>query len=155
AEAEHAQQAGLPRADHPVLERFAAGQADAPPGRQHQQQHQRQVDDGVPEQHRHAVQVAQPAHGSSLCYRPGAGAVASGELEHARAPRPDVALARTVAAAAAVADAHAAGIARAAAVHAVHQLLAARLEPVGAADLLRLEAAATRLGLAEVAELVV
>src|SRR5690606_31829049 len=83
--------------------------------------------------------------------RKGPPAVASADTEHARPVGRGVAPA-LVAGGIAVA---AAQLAVAAAVHAVDQLVAAGLQPVGAADLGRLQAAALGLVLAELAELVV
>src|SRR5690606_33794213 len=75
----------------------------------------------------------------------------SADAQHAGPPGAGVTLA-LIARAAAVAGAD---IAVAAAVHAVDQLVATRLQPVDAADLGRLQAAALRLALGEIAELVV
>src|SRR5690606_8360451 len=98
--------------------------------------------------------TCQSSSGTRYRYRSARTAVRSSELEHARAPRAHVAAGATaVAAGTAVAPAHAA--LAAAAVHALDQLLAAAVEPLGAADLVRLQAAALGLVLAEVAELVV
>src|SRR5690606_8414911 len=74
------------------------------------------------------------------------------EGEHSRAPGARVTAPATVAAAAAVADAH---VALAAGVHAVDQFLAAALQPVGLADAGRLDAALGRLVGAVLAEIVV
>src|SRR5690606_35707113 len=79
------------------------------------------------------------------------------ELEHARAPGPRIAASRgrAVATAAAVARAQAATATTATGVHALDQLLAARIEPVGATDLLGFQATALGLRFAVVAEVVV
>src|SRR6478735_2904868 len=104
-----------------------------------------------------AFRAARWSPGRKIESRDGAGSAmrarGSAELENARTPAARVGLARgRVAAAAAVAGAE---FAVAPHVHAVDEFVAARFQPVGAAQLRRLQAAALGFVLAVVAEIVV